>query len=206
MVKARTAAGLVALALLAAACGGGTEDDASGDTGDNVPSVEAPSVPLLLTSSDFEQVCGGGTVSQAPAYEKTKGEIHPILAFSGEDPEYEELVLDFPEGWATEILTPEATELVACLDRTKDTVAETCKGYESDDNPGETFAVELHDATYDVTVYAASSGDVITEGTIEASGDDCPLIAFFDEGEETQVDYADPSKQLRSLVAKFVAP
>ncbi|HVF53761.1 MAG TPA: hypothetical protein VNC78_09180 [Actinomycetota bacterium] len=202
----RSARFLLVVALLVfGACGGGS--DTSDTAGDTAPATDesAPAVDEYVASSDFEQVCGGGTVSASAPYEKTKG-IHPLLAFDGEDPEYTQMTLDFPEGWEADTLSPQEAELVACLNRTSEKLEETCEGYESDDNPGETFAVELYSATYDVTLYEAQTGAEVTTGKIQTKGGDCPMIAFFDEGEEVQVDYADPSAQLRSLVAEFVAP
>ncbi|HEX2239629.1 MAG TPA: hypothetical protein VHJ82_00585 [Actinomycetota bacterium] len=191
--------GLVALVSLAA-CGGGDDGaDTATDAGGGVtPAVE-------LFSTDIEQVCAGGTVAAAAPYDPSADAIHPMLAFEGAAPELTEMTLDFPEGWVAQFPDVEKTELVACLDRTKETFVKTCEGYKSDESD-ETFSVQLYDAEYDVTLYAAQSGEEIASTTLEATDEDCPMLAFFDEGEETQIEYASADKQLRQFVQKYVAP
>ena len=72
-----------------------------------------------------------------------------------------------------------------------DELAQTCTGYTDDDGGDSGKTVEYHSATYGVTLRAATTAEVIDETTIEAAADDCPMLAFFDEGETTVTEYAD---------------
>lgn len=197
------------LSVALAACGGGGEEPAAQDPLD-IPPAATPeaamsSVPAMSSASDLEQVCGGGTVAAATSYEKGSKGPHRLIAFSGEAPEYEELTLDFPEGWAIDFLAYEQAELVACLDRVDERFVKTCEGYSSEESDEE-FSVDLYDATYAVSLIAATSGEILAEGEIESSDKECPYIAFFDEGEKKQRQDADPSKQLREFVKDYVVP
>ncbi len=206
-MKARWAILLFVAVVVLAGCGGGGDDSGSTDTGaepGDIPSTSV-SIPTILGSSDLEQVCGGGTIAAAPEYDKKAKGPHPLIAFVGEAPDLEEKTLEFPEGWQIDFLAYEQAELVACLDRVDEKFVKNCEGYTSEDSDEE-FSVELYEATYDTTVYAAKTGEVVVSGKIETKSKDCPYLAFFDEGEKTQRDDADPSDQLRELVKKVVAP
>ena len=185
------------------ACGGGDSSDDGSAGGAPLP---GESSPAELFPTDLGQVCAGGTVSAAAEYTGAKGQIHPLAAFDGESGDYTEMTLDFPEGWTVMFPDYEKVELVACLERVADNFVKTCKGYESDDNPGETFSVELYNADYDVALYAAQSGEEVATTKLEAVDEDCPIIAFFDDGEKTQVEYATPDNLLRDFVKEYVAP
>ncbi len=203
-MKVRIILGLV-VALSLVGCGGGDDGSTSTDAGaGDVPSTDV-SVPTILGASDLQQVCVGGTIASTPEYDKSAKGPHPLIAFSGEAPDYTELTLDFPEGWAMDFLAYETAELVACLDRVDEELVKTCEGYTSDESEEE-FSVDLYNATYDTTVYAAKTGEEVVSGKIEATDKECPYIAFFDEGEKTQRQDADPSADLAVLVKKFVAP
>jgi hypothetical protein len=196
-------AALVLVGVLAAACGGGSSEEPPANSaapGD----ASSPTAPVFLLSSDYEQVCGGGTISQAAPYEKGPG-LHPLIVFEGEDPEYEYMSLTLPEGWQSQEVSIDNTELVACLDRTSEKKDMVCPGYESDDFP-EPFDVELFSATWNVTLYAANTGEEVASGEISAADKDCPFIVFYEESEDVQREYADVSDQLRGFVKKYVSP
>lgn len=195
--------GLVVLVGLGACGGEETTDSSAIDAGAVTPPVATPTIELF--STDLEQVCAGGTVAGVPEYDESAQGIHPMLAFEGKDPEYSEMVVDFPEGWVAAFPDIEKTELVACLNRTGESFVKTCKGYESDETD-ETFSVDLYNADYEVTLYAARSGDEVATTRINATAKDCPMFAFFDEGEQSQIEYASPDKFLRQFVQKYVAP
>ncbi|HJR46307.1 MAG TPA: hypothetical protein VJ927_11960 [Actinomycetota bacterium] len=198
---------LVALSLMAAACGDDGSEGSSGAPADPAASPAAgdgPTDPALVLPSDYEQVCGGGTVSLAAPYDTGPG-IHPLLVFEGQDPEYEYRSMTLPEGWQSDSISVADTQLVACLDRIKEKKAMTCEDYESDDFP-EPFDVEVYNATWAATLYEANTGEEIATGELVATAKDCPMIVFFDESEEVQREYADPDDQLRGFVKQYVAP
>lgn len=197
---------LTLAAVLVASCGGGDDEETPAATEQSDAAdlpAEEMTVPQILTSGDFEQVCGGGTVSGATEYSKKPG-VHPLIAFEGEDPEYDYTSMTLPEGWQSD-LAAETTELVLCMDRVSEKKINTCEDYESDDRP-EPFDVEVYAATYDVTLYAATTGEVIANGTVEGTDKECPFLVFFDEEEDVQREYADVSAHVRSFVKDYVSP
>jgi hypothetical protein len=195
---------VVAVGLLAGACGGdGSEGTPSAPAAEDPGEDAAPTDPAFLLPADFEQVCGGGTVSGAAPYDESPG-LHPVLAFEGEDPEYEYSSLTLPEGWQSESVSVADTQLVACLDRIKEERVLVCEDYESDDFP-EPFDVEVYSATWDVTLYEANTGEEVASGKISATEKECPFIVFYDEGEEVQREYADQSDQFRGFVKEYVS-
>lgn len=195
---------LATVSMLFAACGGGGDEPAAEtDAGTGESPAAEVSVPTVLTASEFEQVCGGGTVAGAAEYSKGPG-IHPLFVFEGEDPEYDYRSLTLPEGWQPD-LAPETTELVACLDRVREEKIKTCTDYESDDAE-EPFDVEVYGATWDITLYAATTGEEVASGTVEANDKECPFLVFFDEDEDVQREYSDVSDQVRGFVKDHVAP
>jgi hypothetical protein len=185
------------------ACGGnGDSGDDTTSTGGQVTTTQ-PTDPALLGTTEFEQVCGGGTVSLAPPYDKKVSAIHPLLAFEGQDPEYEYASLSLPEGWQPDALGYAKTELVACLNRVKEKKLTVCEGYESDDFP-EPFDVEVYGATYDITVYESNTGAEVASGSFTTDDKECPFVVFYDEDEDPQREYADTSDQVRGFVKKYV--
>lgn len=197
---------LLTASLLMGACGGddnGGEGGGARAAGDPAPPL--PTDPALLGTTDFEQVCGGGTVSLAEPYDKSASGIHPVLVFEGQDPEYEYVSLTLPEGWQASALEYANTQLVACLNRVDETRLKVCEDYESDDFP-EPFDVELYGATWEVTLYEANTGEQVASGEITADDKECPILVFHDEDEDPQREYADQSDLFRGFVKEHVTP
>ncbi len=188
------ASGLLALS----ACG----SDDSGADGGGTPA------PTKLFPTDFQPVCSGETQPRAADYTAT--ETHRALYFAT----YEDDLLDqsstLPPDW-TVAFDENAdayaqVDVVACAVRTADELAQTCEGYE-DEETGTSGTVRWHTATYELTVYAAQSGEELGSTTLEAGDDVCPSLATFDDG-ETEIDlYASPSEDdLRSFLQPFIRP
>lgn len=199
----RFAVVLAVAAMLSGACGGGGDDDTGAGSEAGAVDTPAAETSMPVYFGDFEQVCGGGTVAGAAEYSKGPG-IHPLIVFEGEDPVYEYRSLTLPEGWQSD-LAAQTTELVACLDRVSEKKVNTCTDYESDDAE-EPFDVEVYAATWDITLYAATTGEEVASGQIKADSKNCPYLVFFDEDEEVQREYSDMSAQVRSFVKEYVAP
>jgi hypothetical protein len=129
--------------------------------------------------------------------------VHPVLYAIGEHPSYDDVISSMPTSWDPVTGQEFTTELVACIARTDATLVETCEGYESDD-VATGNVVETYDATYEVRLLAATTGEELGTTTIEASAGDCPLLFFFEAGETVGTDYADPGDQLTAWMAPFV--
>ncbi len=144
------------------------------------------------------------------AYEPAPG-VHPVVLFDdfrGEG-DFVESARELPAGWtitqdsdfedASELLD---IQLVACSDR----IAETPTGIRcsfDDDEEGK-VELELVDATYELKVYAASTGELQHEQRLEAKETKCPFIATFRKGDTTFVDQPsddDYISALKSVVA-----
>lgn len=182
--------------LVAAACGGEAGSEGS-------PQKDAPTTTqVFLFRSDFEHVCNGATVSQAAPYVPTEPGPHPLMVFAGAAPNYGQQFVLVPDDWETEIGDEEMTQLVVCLDRTSQTSVELCEGYEDE---GTTWAIETFDATYDVRLLTATTGEELAATTMSAAAGDCPFFSFYDEDDpDPKPDYATPEDDLVAFLAEFV--
>lgn len=222
--RTRTWVVVLVAVIAAGACGGGGGgggDDtkaadssrdaaASTTTAKAAGAVAAAEVPKFI--GDFERVCttqvGFGGVA---AYEEAPG-VHPVVFF--EDFRGEGFVhssRELPAGWSVtqdenfeDSSELKAAQLVACSDR----VAESPTGIrcEFDDNKdGGKVELELVDATYQLKVYAASTGELQHEQTLEAKATKCPFIAAFRKGDTTFVHQPSDDDYTAALKA-VVAP
>jgi hypothetical protein len=99
-------------------------------------------------------------------------------------------------------------ELVGCLARTEETLVETCDGYEIDEED-QKGTVEIYDAVYELTIYAAQTGEVVGTETIDTFLDECPSFVMFSTGSgEDLVEerYGQPTDELVNLVESYVNP
>ena len=190
----RTIALTVIVMVLAGACGGGDDDSAEDTAGDTAIDSTTPSPSAQHFDSDLAQVCRGTGVEWATPYDPATTGAHKVVVFQGPDETDMTAVSTGNAEW--DVLFDAATdayaavELVACAVRTSDELAQTCTGYEDDDGTDSGKSVEYHSATYEVTLRAATTAEVVDETTIEAAADVCPMLVFFDEGESTTTQYA----------------
>ncbi|MBK8434778.1 MAG: hypothetical protein IPL28_27305 [Chloroflexi bacterium] len=179
---------LAVLLLSVVACGGEEED---------------PNRPL--TTEDFATVCAGQAQPRAAAYtpETAPNQIM-LLSDSTIGDQYDYYNIRFtselPEEWFPQIVDGtfdfNPAELVTCIHRTATELADTC---EYEDN----YILEVFNSTYEVTVYAAQTGENLVRETVEASGE-CPSMFMFDEGITEDVYYADISeKQIGAIIERF---
>ena len=95
-------------------------------------------------------------------------------------------------------------ELVVCVTRAPGEFVESCE-YE-DEKDGSAFILNTHNASYDVRVFAATSGEEIANTTIEVEYGECPMFYMFsDEQEEDTFAYLDGAK-LQSFLTQYVEP
>ncbi len=185
-------------ALAIAACGGDDDTTEPPTDADAAPATAAaesePSPAAQHFDSDFAQVCRGTGVDWATAYDPAVAGPHKVVVLQGAspndliglstgNPEWDVLFDADSDAYA-------AVELVACAIRTGEELAQTCTGYEDDDGNDTGNTVEYYSATYSVTLRAATTAEIIDEGTVEAEGDVCPMLVYFDDGETTTTDYA----------------
>jgi hypothetical protein len=228
MTRHRFAVGAIALCTLAglAGCGGGGGDDdaaqtaaeddadtqasdqASGETDDveaTVPELTSPpTIADVNILTDFGDACRGVTLDGATAYDATRAGVHPLITMAGEDPSYEQVGALLPDKWDPVIGEEQTVELVACLGRTTATLTQTCDGYLDDDGNDSGNTVEMYDASYDVRLVAATSGEVVASTQMDAADTDCPMLVVFDAEDPVEEQYAEPTDELTAWLADYV--
>ena len=135
---------------------------------------------LPPTDSGYSRLCDAQVgFGGAASYVEGPGP-HPVILLQQSDSGlFSETGSDLPEAWIDTDVA--AIELVACS-----AIAETVdSGFdcslEADD--GDISTLDLLVPTYELTVYEAATGAVVSTASIEVSTPDCPFIALVDEGQ-----------------------
>ena len=159
-----------------------------------------------LTYVDFANLCAGQSLPRAAAYTPdTAPNQMMILTDNTIGAQYDEYTIRFtsnlPEEWFAQIVDGtfdySPVELVTCIHRTSTTLADSC---EFEDN----YLLNVYDATYDVSIYAAQSGEKLTAETVSVTAE-CPSLHMFDEDEQEDDYYADLSEEnLRTIIEPFM--
>jgi len=188
---------------------GGTNDQAtaapSGDVGSTAPEqTSPPTIAEVNILTDFGDVCRGVSLDGATAYDATRTGVHPLITMAGEPPSYEQAGALLPDKWDPVIGQEQTVELIACLDRTAATLTQTCTGYLDDNGKDSGDKVEMYDASYDVRLVAAMTGDVVASTQMDATDPDCPTLFVFDSGKTVGQQYAEPDDELTSWLVKYV--
>ena len=220
MIRWTTAFTVALLALGLAALAGCSSDDSDSDTtnestddseNSETPGGEEPSGDLPQFSTEWDQLCTT-QVGFPGATEYTSDPGPNVIVYMEnyrDEGNYITSSRALPAGWALQEDDDyednsefAAVELVGCLDRT----ATTPTGIDCEfDDDGTTLTLELVDASYDLTVYAATSADVIGTKSITAAETECPFIVSSEEGDTEYV--ATPSDDdIVNALKEFVAP
>lgn len=196
--------------LMVAGCGGSDGDASSGDgsgvtVGDGGTDGAAELPTSLFSEADLAPVCRGTGIPEATPFQAGAG-VHPVAVLGGEDPEYGLLSVTLPDGWTPEIGEVATAELVACANRVAATESELCEGFE-DEESGLAWAVQTHDATWEVTLREATTAEIVAEMTFEAEADGCPVFSTYREGDPNpKLDYEAPGADLEVFLKEHVAP
>lgn len=201
----RVIAPLLVAVLGLSACNSSTSGAPASGSGSGGVAQEATKDKVLF-ENDFEGLCSGAPQAGAAAYDKTQSGIHPVLGFSPLSTRSDASrlsKLDVPEGftrqWKDGQNTLAEIQLVVCAKRTKDTVGKKCDGYKKDGkDTGQVLT--LHNATFEVTLYAAKTGEQVATKTIDLKETECPLIAFGDQTDE----YPDPKEAVLEFIQPYV--
>lgn len=227
MTQHRFAVGVLALCAVAglAGCGGGDDDsDAAAQTAEeenveegveeNVDEddVEAtipeqtspPTIAEVNILTDFGDVCRGVSLAGATAYDPARTGIHPLITMGGEPPTYEQIGALLPDQWDPAIGEEQTVELVVCLDRTTAMLTQTCDGYLDDDGNESGNMVEMYDASYDVRLVAATTGEAVASTQMDATDTECPVLVVFDADDPIEEQYAEPTDELTAWLVQYV--
>lgn len=150
--------------------------------------MKTPTAEEILSRDDYEVVCRGEAIEEAPAYEPEEGsgKTHPAIAF-----------LFYPDSENVRPFTLSDNfsniEIVACLNRINERLRDKC--YYTMSDTGERHVVYRYDATYKMQVYEAQSGKKLGESVIEKiyTGKCLPEFSTFSLKTEHYW-YADPSE------------
>ncbi len=206
----------IGLTALAGCSSDDTDSDAADETSDSSenrdPSdVDEPSGDLPQFSTEFDQLCTT-QVGFPGAAEYTSDPGPNVIVYMEnyrDEGTYVTSSRALPAGWALQEDDDyednsefAAVELVGCLDRTETTP--TGIDCEFDDD-GTTITLELVDASYDLTVYAAATAEVVGTKSITAAETECPFIVSTEDGDTEHV--ATPSDDdIVNALKEFVAP
>ena len=177
--RLRAMAALLAVGLLGLACG----DAPDTPTPDADPVTEAaPASGDQLFDTQFGQVCRGTGQPAAAEFVAGPG-VHPVLfLYTDDGAAYHSRSVTLPEGWSAAWPDLARTQLVTCIQRLSATPGQVCEGYEDDDS-GQEWTVQIHDATYEYVVRNARTADVIDKQTFEVPAGRCPMFSSFREGD-----------------------
>jgi hypothetical protein len=149
------------------------------------PPVTTPPVTEPADLSDLSPVCRDTGIAAATAYADTPG-LHPVVAIAADDVSPVDSATELPAGWGRDEFEPERAELVACVTQVTATPTRMCDGFVDDDS-GTSWSVQMHTATYEITVRSIATAEVLTTATIDRSERDCPLISSYTEGDPNPV-------------------
>jgi len=228
-VKLWRALGLaVGVTVVAAACSGGTASYVTS----SATTARAPEAPTSTVAAapattaartavasnevpafmdDFARVCTTQVgYSGATPYDQTPA-VHPVAVFESDDQHrlYTESLHTLPAGWtlapgpaSTDKAQLATVQLIACIDRTATTpVGMDCHF----DNDGTPVTLTLVNATYDVTVYAATTGTKLGDVSVDAKTSDCPYVAAYRDG-DTQYVTTLTDDDVTNAVKPYVMP
>ena len=194
-----------AIALIAAACGGGDDDGETETRGDGAESTSADGgtdAAAILFESDFSSACNGVGVEGARGYASGDAVTH-MVGFTGEGSDYSVRSTMLNEAWRAPFDELTDVQMVVCLSRTAEVEGQLCSGYEDD---GLEWEVQTFGASYDVSVRDAATGDELETISVSADADDCPIFSTYREGDPSPVaDYATPDGDLELLLAPYAA-
>lgn len=161
----------------------GSVDNTGGDSAADI----APSEKEAITAAnigEFREVCNGKKISNAPDV-STPVKTVPFIDMTGE---WTIFLYSLAENDRLTTKTDEAA-VVACAqpDESTATAAKACQP--TDFGTKETYDVEYKGVTFDLTFYAAKTGEVIETKQITSTNDTCPLYAT-----EAGTTYAMPSE------------
>ena len=188
---------LLCFTLLLAACGGGEPN-------------AIPEDPAELNSYHFSQVCQDTVIPIAAEYDSDSDDIHPIVFYNNfyAEDNYNLIFdseMDMDSDWTVEVDGDYSViELVGCVSRIDSELFDTCE-YEFDDS-NDVGVLEMYDATYELRLIAAQTGELLLTETIETYMDECPSFTMFSDADEVEQRYGRPHDQLPTLVEPYVAP
>ena len=158
-----------------------------------------------LFPDNFKGVCSGASVSAATAYDP-QAKVHKALYFATYKDDLMDQSSSLPGDWTVQFSPTgdalKAVDTVVCAKRTAAREVKLCDGYKDNDKPTQN-KVRWHTATYELSVWQATTGKKLAQTTAEATSSVCPMFMSFDNDSDTVDAYASLSD---SVVADFLRP
>jgi hypothetical protein len=168
----------------------------------------------VLPLTQFEQVCHQKGADKATAYDAAAGKIHPIVMYerSSDNAETYSLVSIplLPSDWAVfgEENDPASVELVTCITRISEEYAGSCE-FEDETDASITYNLEMYETSYDVKVFAATTGEELGSTTLDVEFIDdewCPDSYTFPESGTDSYYAMAQGEALQEYLGQFVRP
>jgi hypothetical protein len=191
---------ILAVSIAIGGCGSSADSTLAAEPGTGA----GASKDRVLFDTDFEGVCSGAPVAAATAYDRSEPGIHPVLAFGTSS-------IDADDGKLYPVTVPEGftrrfqadgnalaeIQLVACAKRTAEQKDKTCDGYQKDGvDTGQ--VIDSFRATYELSLYAATTGEKLDGKTVDLPAAECPTIvmsgrkADYPAVEDTVLEFVQP--------------
>jgi hypothetical protein len=169
--------------------------------------------PKPVSFWDYEDVCRQGTIAEAADYAGEAGKVHPLVLYqrdNADETSYNSLgntTLELPVPWVIEYDgDPTKIELVACITRVSETFVDICE-FGDEEEPDKVYTLSVHDASYEVKLIAAKTGEEVANTTIDVAYEQCPMFHMFSDDETEENSYAYlKGKHLQPFLEEFVAP
>lgn len=149
-----------------------TNADGSTKDASSIPASSKQSVAVTKLG-ELNQVCGGKKISNAPAL-STPNKVMPFVGDAQGN--WNLYIYSLTENTRFPKTTDEAN-VVACAvpDETTATAAKSCSPTNASTN--QPVSIDYKGVTYDLTFYAAQTGEKISSSKIIATNETCPLYA-----------------------------
>ncbi|MFO0591953.1 MAG: hypothetical protein U0441_30685 [Polyangiaceae bacterium] len=166
----------------------------------SVSEVMPTPVEEALTDDSFRAVCDGKGEARAKGYAKDAAAAHAMVAFQRDEPKGD---LRTASVMKLERFRPqklEDVEVVVCITRTPGEKTETC----TFDDKQPPYFLELHNASYEVSVREAKTGNVLVTKTVNTENHGCPMLHTFSA--QTESDFPTADHVVTGIAAPFLLP
>lgn len=175
--------------------------------------------------SKLQKVCNQeGGVEEAGTYNPSQvNSVAFFMSSSASDNNYEFVSINNPThimgedfdsldvtwGVQSQEADPAGVELVACVIRSNENLAGTCE-YEDETDVSKEYVLELYDASYEVKVFVAKTGEELGSTTVDVetsfSEDDCPSTWYFTSSKDASYPYLENNYDVMDFIRQYAEP
>ena len=166
----------------------------------SVSEVTPAPVEEPLSDESLGVVCNGKAEPRAKPYAKDAATPHGVRAYERDEPNGQlrvDSLMDLDRFRAPKV---EDTEIVVCITRTPGEKTETC----TFDDKQPPYFLELHNASYEITVREAKTANVLATKTVNLENHGCPMLHTFSS--QTETNYPVVDHAVTGIVAPILLP